>query len=146
MKKMKNKTLVTVICSVVLLVGVIVGIYFIFFSPNVNTKMVYNEFVIEKGHAGNMAKYDPSIYVEGYKGNKEEAYYINGKIVSEKDYNFVLITFDLYDKEDNLLGIAQAGLSNIKKGESYDFKALSLTIHEDTKKISDYKINNIMGN
>lgn len=145
MKKMKNKSLATIICLVILFVGIIVGIYFLFFRPLGDVKMVYNEFAILKGHNGSMAKYDPSIYVEGYQGNKEEAYYINGKIVSQKDYNFVLVTFDLLDKNDKVLGVAQAGLTNIKKGETYDFKALSLTNYEDTKNISSYKINNIMG-
>lgn len=145
---MKKKSLFVTIGAIVLLIGALIGIYFIFSEDEdySDKRLRYEDFVIERGHMGSMAKYDVSLYVDGYLGSKEEAYYITGNLISKNHYDFVLLTFNLYDKDDNLLGIAQGGLSDVKKDEELEFKALSLTTYEDTKKITRYELKDIVGN
>ncbi len=108
-----------------------------------DSSISYNDYVIEKGHFGKFEKYDPSYTVVGYKGGNEEAYYINGKITSKVDKVFVLITFNLYDQDDKLLGTAVAGLNGLKKNKTYNFKALSLIESKYNKEIDHYKLKDI---
>lgn len=128
---------------VVILIIAFVGI-FLYSKNNVKDKeesITYKEFTI-KEHSGKIEKYDSSNAVEGYQGGKE-AYYISGKITSTKDQGFILITFNLYNKQNKLLGTAIAGLNEMKKDKEYDFKAVSLIKYEEINKIDHYKIESV---
>ena len=57
------------------------------------------------------------------------------------------MTFNLYDKQNKLLGTAVGGLKEVKKGKTYSFRAIALVDDEDTLKIDHYKIKSIeLGN
>ena len=142
MEKRLIKRLVIVSLSLIVLTIIVAIIYLGFIKPR-DAKIVYGDYTILKGHYGKVEKYDSSATVEGYKGDKDNAYYIIGKIKASKNKEFTIITFNLYDKSDKLLGKAVAGLNQLEKDKTYDFKALSLVTNDDMKKINHYKIKSI---
>ena len=142
MEKTLIRRLVVVLLSLVILTIIIAAVYLILMKPR-DGEIVYGDYTISKGHYGKIEKYDSSATVEGYKGSKDKAYYITGKLKSSKNKGFTIITFNLYDKSDKLLGTAVAGLNELEKDKSYDFKALSLVTKDDMEKINHYKIESI---
>ncbi len=141
MNKYLFKKLATVFIAFVIIAIVVVGGY-LFIHPK-DGRIVSGDYTILKGHYGKIDTYDPAVAVEGYKGGLDKAYYVFGKIKSSKDKGFTVITFNLYDENNKLLGVAVAGLDHLKKNKAYEFKALSLTNSADMEKISYYKIKNI---
>ena len=135
----KKTVMIGIIAVIVLMIGVI--IYCLFFA-NVDQKITYEDYTILKGHFGRVEKYDPSYAIEGYKGDKKNAYYITGKITAEKNKSFTVITFNLYNKSNKKLGTAVAGLNEVKQGKTYDFKAISLE-KMNVKQVDHYKIKDI---
>lgn len=146
---MSKRSIILISISVIL--AVILGILlFSRFKNNENNikeygKFSYENFVIQEGSTGKLNAYDKTMYIEGYKGNYDEAYYINGVLNSKNELKqkFVVITFNLYDKKGNLLGEAIAGVSNVEKDKEYSFKAISLTTTEDAKKVYRYDLKKI---
>ena len=141
-----SKKPVMIALVILALVAIAIAIYFIFFSTindDNNEKVVYEDYIISSNHYGKIEKYDPSNTVDGYKGDGNDAYYITGSITAKEDKNFTVITFNLYDKDNNLLGTAVAGLNELKKDKSYEFKALSLVESKDVVKIDHYKIKSV---
>ena len=132
------------IVSLILIISVIIisAIYFTLIKPK-DGKIIYGDYEVLSGHYGKIEKYDPSMTVEGYKGDNNNAYYITGKIRSKENKGFTVITFNLYDKSNNLLGIAVSGVNELTKGNVYDFKALSLVNSTDMQKINHYRIKSI---
>ena len=146
MEKGLIKRLVIVSLTLIILVVVASAIYFTFVKPK-DGKITYGDYTILRGHYGKVEKYDPSMTVEGYKNDKNNAYYITGKISAEENKSFTIITFNLYDKSNRLLGTAVAGVNELKKGNTYDFKALSLVDSSDLQRINHYRIKSIkLGN
>lgn len=140
MKKIfSNKSVIAIV--IILIVALLI---FIFIGGNnsMSDAMTYEDFTVLKGHLGKLEKYDKSHAIEGYKGGSE-AYYIKGKVTSNKDKGFTIMTFNLYDKNDNLLGTAVATLNEVKKGKTYTFKAVSLTEKAKTKQIDHYSIESV---
>ncbi len=135
----KKSVMIGIIAVIVLMIGVI--IYCLFFA-NVDKKITYEDYTILKGHFGRVEKYDPSYAIEGYKGDKKNAYYITGKITADKNKSFTVITFNLYNKSNKKLGTAVAGLNEVKQGKTYDFKAISLE-KMNVKQVDHYKIKDI---
>ena len=135
----KKSVMIGIVAVIVLMIGII--IYCLFFA-NVDKKITYKDYTILKGHYGRVEKYDPSYAIEGYKGDKKNAYYITGKITADKKKDFTIITFNLYDKSNKKLGTAVAGLNEIQKGKIYDFKAISLE-KINVKQVDHYKIKDI---
>ncbi len=145
MKKIKqflSKKTVAITLLILATIALTIAAYFIFRSDT-DKEIVYKDYVIAEGHQGKIEDYDPSYTVEGYKGDKYRAYYIRGKITALEDKSFTVITFNLYDKKDNLLGTAVAGLNEVKKGKTYSFKALSLVENKDIDKIDHYEIKDV---
>lgn len=137
---MKSKQL-TIIIVVIAVILIITGL-FLFAKGNKNTKeLTYEDFTITS-HIGEYKEYDKSLYVEGYKGSYDYAYYITGMIKSEKKHGFTTITFDLYDKNDKLLGTAVAGLNSVNNSET-KFTALSLIDSKEAKKVVSYELKEI---
>ena len=146
MEKILIKRIITTILVLIILVTVVGAAYFTLIKPK-DGKITYGDYTILSGHYGKVEKYDPSITVEGYKGDNNSAYYITGKISSKQDKNFTIITFNLYDKSNKLLGTAVAGVNKLKKGNIYDFKALSLVDSSNVQRINHYKIQSVkLGN
>lgn len=137
-----SKKPVMVVFVVLALIAVAIAIYFLFIYDD-NGEIVYEDYTIASGHVGKIEKYDSSYTVDGYKGGKDEAYYITGNITASEDKDFTVITFNLYDKDDNLLGTAVGGLNEVKKGKTYSFRALSLVENKDVAKIDHYEIKSI---
>lgn len=141
-----SKKPVMVVLVIFVLIVVAIAIYF-FFIYDDNSEIVYEDYTIASGHVGKIEKYDASYTVDGYNGDTHKAYYITGNITAEEDKDFTVITFNLYDKDDNLLGTAVGGLNEVKRGKTYSFKALSLVENKDVVKIDHYKIKSIeLGN
>ena len=140
------KKTVIIFLLVILLLTIGTIVYISLFGKS-DKELKYGDYTIAEGHTGTIEKYDPSNTVEGYKGGTDKAYYITGNISSSKDKGFTVITFNLYDKDNKLLGTAVSGLNNLKKGKKYTFKALGLVTESDTNKISYYKLKDIkLGN
>lgn len=145
---MSKRSLILISVCVVLIV--ILG-FFLFNSSNSSVQkkeydaFSYENYTILKGSTGKIDAYDKSLYIEGYKGNYDEVYYIDGTLKSsnEKKQKFVVITFNLYDKDGKLLGEAIAGVENVEKDKEYSFKAMSLTTTEDAKKVYRYDLKKI---
>ena len=83
----KKSVMIGIVAVIVLMIGIIV--YCLFFA-NVDKKITYEDYTILKGHYGKVEKYDPSYAVEGYKGDKKNAYYITGKITADKVYKWLV--------------------------------------------------------
>ena len=136
----KKYVMIVMVAIIFLMIGVI--IYCLFFTNN-SGKITYDDYTILEGHTGKIEQYDSSHVVEGYKGDGKTAYYINGQITASKNKHFTIITFNLYDNSDNILGTAVAGLNEVKKGKIYDFKAISLIESSNLTRIKYYKIKDI---
>ena len=142
MEKALIKRLTIVSITLIALVVVIATVYFILIKPK-DGRINYGDYTILSGHYGKVEKYDPSMTVEGYKGDNNNAYYITGKIKSKDNKGFTLITFNLYDENNKILGTAVAGINELEKETIYDFKALSLVDSSNLQKINHYKIKSI---
>lgn len=130
-----------IVLIILALAAVLMAIYFMFIKDT-SGQIVYNDYTIATGHYGKVEEYDKSYAVDGYKGGTK-AYYIKGNITSESSKDFTVITFNLYDKDNKLLGTAVGSLKELKKGKTYEFKALSLIEEKYITKIDHYKIDTI---
>lgn len=54
------------------------------------------------------------------------ATYITGTLVADRDYSYVQILIPCYDADGNKLGDASANVTNLNKGESWKFEAMSI--------------------
>lgn len=142
MRTILEKKSVMISMLVVIFIMAAVVLYCLFFAKSTG-KIVYDDYTILEGHIGKIEKYDSSHVVEGYKGDGKTAYYISGKITADNNKSFTIITFNLYDKSNTLLGTAVAGLNEVKKDKVYDFKAVSLIESSGVQKIDHYKIKDI---
>ena len=141
MNKLLKKILV--ITSFVIIIMAIV--YFRFFMNDkveANNDIKFNNYEITE-HLGHLDTYDKTMYIEGYQGNYNYAYYITGKIKSDINSKFILITFELLDKDNKVIGTAQAGLNDIEKNKEYNFKAISLEGEMTIQNVVGYKIKSI---
>ncbi len=64
--------------------------------------------------------------VEGYYSEEKKAYYIEGKISNNtnKDYNYLDISYYLYNANDEILGQASTYISNLEAGKTWNFKVV----------------------
>lgn len=127
---------------ILILIALMIGIYFTYQNSDTKDQIKYDEYTIYDGHTGKIERYDPSMTVDGYAGG-DKAYYITGKISAKEDKEYSVITFNLYDKDNNLLGTAVAGLNELEKDKVYDFKALSLIKAEDVEKVTHYELEKV---
>ena len=141
------KKIVSIVLIVVVLVILCILIYKAFMpkTENLIGKATINEVTIYENTKGKIEEYDKTMYIEGYKGKYEKAYYITGTIVSNVYYNNVIITFNVKDRKGNIIGSAVAGLTNVQKGKEYNFKALSTVEESDLNKIHSYEVVDIRG-
>ncbi len=146
----KSQKIMVIFISIVAVILLSVGVYFLTskekFIGLLTDEMVYGNFVIKDDHTGSLEEYDKTLYVEGYEGNYDQAYYIKGKITnnSGNNYKFILITFNLLNKKGEIVGEAISGLNNVLKGETYDFKAMSLTTTEKARTVVSYELKSVV--
>ena len=120
---------------------IVAGGFLLFREDSCDLK--YEDYTVYKGLEGSIEEYDSSMAVDGYKASNN-AYYITGKISSKADKGFSIITFNLYNKRNELMGTAVAGLNELKKDKIYDFKAIALVDGKDLKKIDSYKLKSVV--
>ena len=64
---------------------------------------------------------------DGTYDSSEFAYYVYGTLTNnKKDVDYIQILIPVYDKNGNKLGDAMANCNNLKKGETWKFKAMAL--------------------
>ena len=64
---------------------------------------------------------------DGTYDSSEFAYYVYGTLTNiKKDVDYIQILIPVYDKNGNKLGDAMANCNNLKKGETWRFKAMAL--------------------
>ena len=95
-----------------------------------------NTKVVDKGaEVVEEAKEKAETKVPKYKVTLEDgtydssgfAYYVYGTLTNnKKDVDYIQILIPVYDKNGNKLGDAMANCNNLKKGETWRFKAMAL--------------------
>ena len=140
LKFVKSKSLFVTLIIVALFM-IVAGGFLLFREDSGDLK--YEDYTVYKGLEGSIEEYDSSMAVDGYKASNN-AYYITGKISSKADKGFSIITFNLYNKRNELMGTAVAGLNELKKDKIYDFKAIALVDGKDLKKIDSYKLKSVV--
>lgn len=141
LKKVFNKKTIIPIIVIAALIVISLIIYFIY-KEEVPQDIVYEDYTIYSEHVGKVEEYDQSMTVDGYEPSNN-AYYVTGKISAKEDKDFSVITFNLYDEDDNLLGTAIAGLNELKKDVVYDFKALGILKADDVEKVDHYTLESV---
>lgn len=141
MNKLLKKILVLT-AFIIIFMAIIYFRYFMNDKVEANNDIKFNNYQITE-HLGHLDTYDKTMYIEGYQGSYNYAYYITGKIKSDINSKFILITFDLLDKDNKVIGIAQAGLNSVEKNKEYDFKAISLEGEMTIQNVVGYKIKSI---
>lgn len=146
---MKNKNLIYLIIGIVLVILVGGLLVYNVFLKDAQDKgpLTYDTYTVFKGHKGYLSEYDKTLYVEGYNGNYGETYYIEGDLATtnEKEVGFVIITFNLYDKNGRVIGEAYQGINHVVSGTAYHFKAVSTATTEVNKQVVRYDIKSIIG-
>ena len=79
-----------------------------------------------------------------YKDNYGISYYIEGtcKNNGTKDYDYLQVEFICYDKDGNNLGTAMDNTNNLLGGQTWKFKAMSLS---DVKQIDHCDYHEVTG-
>ncbi len=109
---------------------VIIGIIMIFYglSPDDNLNSTNNE----------VEKFSLSSDTAGY--NEGTAFYIVGGVRNnlDKQYSYVQVTFNLYNKDGAQVGTAMDNINNLEPNGIWKFKAMGIVGEEvDTYKLTD---------
>ena len=137
----KKKKIIIYAIVVLVFLAVIIGVYFLFKGESKD--LTYGDFTVIDGGVGEVLDYDKSIFVYGYEAS-DQAYYITGNVRNnnqEENYQYVLLVFNLYDADNNLLGTATGALQSLNKNETKEFKALATIPYESIEQIDHYEIN-----
>ena len=113
-----------------ILIGLLLATNIVTMAGCTNTK------VVDKGaEVVEEAKEKAETKVPKYKVTLEDgtydssgfAYYVYGTLTNnKKDVDYIQILIPVYDKNGNKLGDAMANCNNLKKGETWRFKAMAL--------------------
>ncbi len=81
--------------------------------------------------------------INGYYDEKTNSYYIEGYLKNNEneDYEYVYITFNVYDENNNILGEATADLSHLEKKGTWKFKAAYSSV--DSKDVAKFKLTDV---
>lgn len=90
------------------------------------------KFTLEEGHIGSSDEYGISYKIEGTIKNN-----------TDKQYNYVQVTFNLYDKDGAQIGSALANINNLEANGLWKFKAIGSI--GDGKSVDSYKLIEITG-
>jgi RNA polymerase subunit RPABC4/transcription elongation factor Spt4 len=96
------------------------------------TTQTQEKFTLLDGHTGSYDEYGMGYYIEGTVQNN-----------TDKEYSYVQITFNLYDKDNALLGTAVSNVNNFEANGKWKFKAIGLNSSDD--KVTSYKFKEITG-
>lgn len=75
-----------------------------------------------------------SLYFEGIVKNN-----------TKRDMSYASITFNLYDKDGNLLGTALDNINNLKAGGTWKFKATSFLTSDQMKEVTKWEVVELSG-
>ena len=94
-------------------------------DSNVEVNNVKEEASKEKAET-KVPKYKVTLE-DGTYDSSGFAYYVYGTLTNnKKDVDYIQILIPVYDKNGNKLGDAMANCNNLKKGETWRFKAMAL--------------------
>ena len=84
---------------------------------------------------------------KGYAGDYNIGYYIEGYIQNNtgKEYSYVQVEFNLYDKDGAIIGTALDNISNLEANGKWKFKAASLITSDEVENVASYKLKEITG-
>lgn len=82
--------------------------------------------------------------IKNYYDEETNAYYIEGYLVNNTDnkIDYITIEYNLYDISNNLLGSADASISNLDKNGTWKFKAIYFD-KNDAKQVVKIKLSNV---
>lgn len=77
--------------------------------------------------------------VDSFYDEEDKTYYVTGylKNTTEKEYEFIDISYRLYDKDGNILGEATTYLDNLSSKKTWKFKAIYSDI--DAKEVDKFE-------
>lgn len=106
-----------------------------------------------KGNTKNNGKTNTSVeaseklvLLDGHKGYQDTyAYYIEGQIKNntDKEYDYVQVTFTLYDAAGNTIGTAVDNNSGLDANGTWSFKAMGLETNDSA--VASYKLKEVTG-
>ena len=81
--------------------------------------------------------------INSYYDSEDDAFYIEGFLKNNKDrvYEYVSVTFYVYDKDNNVLGEATAYLSMLEGNKTWKFKAGYF--ENDSEEVASYKFSSV---
>ncbi len=130
-KKQQNKWLI-----IIVIIFAIIGISSL--SGNDSKEEVVGKteskkenLVLDDNHKGYVDEYGFSYYIEGYVTNN-----------TDKEYEYVDITFDVYDEEGNNIGSCWDNNSGLDPKGRWKFKAIC---SGEAEEIASYKLDEITG-
>jgi len=126
-----------VILSVMFMYGIPIGLgIWAAFSDSTSYEEKNGEIIIDKG--------DLVINnITSYYDSEEEVFYIEGLLKNNEDktYEYVAVMFTVYDKNNNILGEAEAYLTSLEGKETWKFKAKYLD--NDAIDVNSYKFSSV---
>lgn len=131
-QKQKSKKWL-IILGVVVLIGIIIGgSSGSETEEKTGTTTTKEKFTLLEGYNGYVGEYDFGYYIEGYIQNN-----------TDKEYSYVQVEFNLYDKDGALIDTALDNINNLEANGKWKFKATSLV--DDPSKVASYKLKEITG-
>lgn len=100
-------------------------------ESNSTTTVKKEKLELEDGHYGYSDEYGISYYIEGYVKNN-----------TDKNYNYVQISFTTYDSEGNTIGSCLDNNSSLDANGRWKFKAIC---SGDAKSTASYKLDKLTG-
>lgn len=115
----------------------------------VATKYLFTDYQNKIEEKGNYTIIDDALRIDNtsiksFYDKESNSYYITGSITNilkDENRHYIDISYDVFDKDGNLLGTANAYIDNLCKGKTWKFKAIYTDI--DSKEIVNYKLNSI---
>ena len=149
MKKENKKKIPSWVILIIVLVSIFMVLPVLVFV-GVTVYFAFNDFdKVEMIEKGNYTVIDDSFKIDnktvkGFYDKETDTYYITGTIkntLEDECRNYVNISYNVYDKEGNLLGTANAYIDNLGKGQTWKFKAYYTDI--DSKDVVSYKLDTV---
>lgn len=131
MKKTKKwQIILIVVLAMIIYVLPIAGIFVLSYFEEKTKTFEVKDKIIEISKGKLIIENVDSFYDE-----EDKTYYVTGylKNTTEKEYDFIDISYRLYDKDGNILGDAAAYLDNLGSKKTWKFKAIYTNI--DAKEV-----------
>ena len=131
---------IIVIFTTIFTILPIAGIAFMFFYFD---DMVYTEFK-ETSNGEIIVEDELKIYgVESFYDEVNNSYYIQGYLenISDEELEYISLEYDVYDKDDVLLGTAYGSLDFLKVDAKWKFKAIYADI--DSSEVTKFELSSV---